>query len=99
MRHYCSFLLASRTRQLVHRFVISETSESEDEREKYHSGLIFASAEELAATCKNYLDRPHERKATADQGRKLYEFQQKAEPSCSPIEALLLRRKRRANDL
>lgn len=76
---------------LAGRFVIAQMSGSTNERKNYMGGVIFASSDSLAETCKYYLQRPRERMAIANRGREIYERQNEADILRGPIEAILSR--------
>lgn len=68
-------------------------SGTEAERAKYEGGIVFALSEDIAATCRYYLDRPRERHAIAERGRALYEMNGKeADILRAPVERLLRER-------
>lgn len=71
------------------RFVVSEMSGTNAERAKYSGGLVFVERDQLAETCKFYLDRPELRMAIAARGRKLFAQQQEEEVLRDPVETIL----------
>lgn len=83
------FELPLRIEYLLRRFVVAEMSGSASEREALSGGVVFTTLENLVETCLYYLERPDERTAIAERGRRLIEQQQEADILRKPIQNMM----------